>query len=149
MSQERWKYLFEIGTHLIVKMLWSWWRRKAARCWCARFGCVYDTFEHTHTFDISNSLYKSQKAHAYVINILWVIRSEGWCCCSSSTRNHTHTPTYTSASINRGQLGNACASVCSFDVFLFKSTTYTFVPQIRFSFVRSCVGALLPAHPKF
>lgn len=36
----------------------------------------YVTFQHTltHTFDTSNSLYESQKAHVYVINILWVIR---------------------------------------------------------------------------
>lgn len=38
--------------------------------------CHISTFQHTltHTFDTSNSLYESQKAHVYVINIWWVIR---------------------------------------------------------------------------
>lgn len=42
----------------------------------------YVTFQ--HTFDTSNSLYESQKAHVYDINILWFV---GGCCSNGSTLN--------------------------------------------------------------
>lgn len=98
----------------------------------------YVTFQRTltHTFDTSNSLYESQKAHVYVINILWVIR---WGLLQQ--RQHTE-------SVALVRLSTRC---------IFSNRQHSFIPRMKrifssFLFILChCFGsnAFAPVHSKF
>lgn len=125
------KYLFTTATRLIVKLLWSIERLYGyaliRMCHIRTFMYTHTLTQYAHTVSISNSLHKSQKAHAYVINILWVIRWGVFCCyVAAPVPAPAPTPSLAEPVETESQALVRLTVRC-----ILKNRQHSFVPQIR------------------